>query len=100
MFENNENQNFMNHTLKKLDDCDSEIFVYNDVRKINKSVTIIKGLKDKDLSKNILRELKKNIGTDGYFKNGLIILQGNNKDYVNKYLDMNIMNNFKHKYIL
>ena len=97
MLENYENQNFMDYALKELDDCNSEIFVYNDVRKINKSVTIIKGLKDKDLSKNVLRELKKNIGTGGYFKNGLIILQGNHKDYVNKYLDMNIMNNFKNK---
>ena len=76
VLENYENQNFMDHALKELDDCNSEIFVYNDVRKINKSVTIIKGLKGKDLSKNVLRELKKNIGTGGYFKNGLIILQG------------------------
>ena len=87
----------MDYALKELDDCNSEIFVYHDVRKINKSVTIIRGLKDKDLSKNILRELKKNIGTGGYFKNGLIILQGHHKDYVNKYLDMNVIYNFKHK---
>ncbi|MGD1838902.1 MAG: stress response translation initiation inhibitor YciH [Nitrososphaeraceae archaeon] len=83
----------MDYILKELDNSKSDIFVYQDVKKINKSVTIIQGLKDKDISKNILRELKKNIGTGGYYKNGLIILQGNHKDYVNKYLvDNNILN--------
>ena len=97
MLENYENPISMDYALKELDNYNSEIFVYQDVKKINKTVTIIKGLKDKDLSKNILRELKKNIGTGGYFKNGLIILQGNHKDFVNKYLiDKNIINYVKH----
>ncbi|MGD1834834.1 MAG: stress response translation initiation inhibitor YciH [Nitrososphaeraceae archaeon] len=93
MLENYENLNSMDYILKELDSSKSDIFVYQDVKKINKSVTIIQGLKDKDISKTILRELKKNIGTGGYYKNGLIILQGNHKDYVNKYLvDNNILN--------
>ena len=39
--------------------------------------------------KIILRELKKNIGTGGTYKNGIIILQGNHQEYVNKYLMAN-----------
>jgi len=36
--------------------------------------------------KTILRELKKNIGTGGTYKNGIIILQGNHQEYVKKYI--------------
>ena len=34
----------------------------------------------------MLRELKKNLGTGGTYKNGLIILQGSHQQYVKKYL--------------
>jgi translation initiation factor 1 len=92
LFENNENINSIDYALKELDRYISEIFVYQDIKKINKSVTIIQGLKDRDLSKSILRELKKDIGTGGSYKNGLIVLQGNHQDSVKKYLvDKNII---------
>jgi translation initiation factor 1 len=93
LFENDdENLNHMDYALKELDKDISNIFIYQDVKKFNKPVTIIQGLKDKDMIKILLRELKRNIGTGGTYKNGMIILQGNHQEYVKEYLiDKNII---------
>jgi translation initiation factor 1 len=89
MFTDDENVNSIGYALKELDKSISNIFVYTDIKKFNKPITIIQGLKDKDLIRIILRELKKKIGTGGTYKNGLIILQGNHQEYVKKYLMAN-----------
>ena len=89
MFIYDENVNSIGYALKELDKSISNIFVYTDIKKFNKPITIIQGLKDKDLIRIILRELKKKIGTGGTYKNGLIILQGNHQEYVKKYLMAN-----------
>jgi translation initiation factor 1 len=89
MFTYDENVNSISCALKELDKSISNIFVYTDVKKLNKPITIIQGLKDKDLIRIILRELKKKIGTGGTYKNGLIILQGNHQEYVKKFLMAN-----------
>ena len=87
MIENeNENLNSIDNALKELDKDVQDILVYQDVKKFNKPVTIIQGLKDIDMISIMLRELKKNLGTGGTYKNGLIILQGNHQQYVKKYL--------------
>ena len=78
--------NSIDYALKELDKDISNIFVYTDIKKFNKPITIIQGLKDKVMIKIILRELKKNIGTGGTYKNGIIILQGDHHEYVKKYL--------------
>jgi translation initiation factor 1 len=89
MFTYDENVNSIEYALKELDKSILNIFVYTDVKKFNKPITIIQGLKDKDLIRMILRELKKKIGTGGTYKNGIIILQGNHQEYVKKYLMAN-----------
>jgi translation initiation factor 1 len=89
MFTYDENLNSIEYALKELDKSILNIFVYTDVKKFNKPITIIQGLKDKDLIRMILRELKKKIGTGGTYKNGIIILQGNHEEYVKKYLMAN-----------
>jgi translation initiation factor 1 len=89
MFTYDENVNSISYALKELDKSISNIFVYTDIKKFNKPITIIQGLKDKDLIRIILRELKKKIGTGGTYKNGLIILQGNHQEYVKKFLMAN-----------
>ena len=86
LFEDDENINSMNYALKELNEGTSDIFIFTDTKKYNKLVTIIQGLNDKDMVKTILRELKKNIGTGGTYKNGIIILQGNHQEYVKKYI--------------
>jgi translation initiation factor 1 len=86
MLEYDENLNSIDYALKELDKDISNILVYHDVKKFNKSVTIIQGLNDKDMIKVLLRELKKNIGTGGTYKNGIVILQGNHQEYVKEYL--------------
>ena len=89
MFTYDENVNSIEYALKERDKSILNIFVYTDVKKFNKPITIIQGLKDKDLIRMILRELKKKIGTGGTYKNGIIILQGNHQEYVKKYLMAN-----------
>ena len=89
MFTYDENVNSIGYALKELDKSISNIFIYTDIKKFNKPITIIQGLKDKDLIRIILRELKKKIGTGGTYKNGLIILQGNHHEYVKKFLIAN-----------
>lgn len=92
MLEYNENLNSIDYALKELDKDISNILVYKDVKKFNKPVTIIRGLKDKDMIKVLLRELKIKIGTGGTYKNGIIILQGNHQEYIKEYLiDKNII---------
>ena len=92
MLEYDENLNSIDYALKELDKDISNILVYKDVKKFNKPVTIIHGLKDKDMIKILLRELKIKIGTGGTYKNGIIILQGNHQEYVKEYLiDKNII---------
>jgi len=86
LFEDDENLNSMDYALKELNEGTSDIFIFTDTKKYNKLVTIIQGFNDKDMIKTILRELKKNIGTGGTYKNGIIILQGNHQEYVKKYL--------------
>ena len=86
MFIYDENVNSIDYALKELDKDISNIFVYTDIKKFNKPITIIQGLKDKVMIKIILRELKKDIGTGGTYKNGIIILQGNHQEYVKSYL--------------
>ena len=89
MFTDDENVNSIGYALKELDKSISNIFIYTDIKKFNKPITVIQGLKDKDLIRIILRELKKKIGTGGTYKNGLIILQGNHQEYVKKFLMAN-----------
>ena len=89
MFTYDENVNSISYALKELDKSISNIFVYTDIKKFNKPITIIQGLKDKDLIRIILRKLKKKIGTGGTYKKGLIILQGNHQEYVKKFLMAN-----------
>ena len=86
LFEDDENINCMDYALKELNEWTTDIFIFTDTKKYNKLVTIIQGLNDKDMIKTILRELKKNIGTGGTYKNGIIILQGNHQEYVKNYL--------------
>ena len=95
LLEDYENLNSMDYALKELDKFTSDIFIYTDAKKFNKPVTIIQGLNDKEMVKTILRDLKKNIGTGGTYKNGIIILQGNHQEYVKKYLiNKNIIKKF------
>lgn len=87
MIENdNENLNSIDNALKELDKDAQDILVYQDVKKFNKPVTVIQGLKDIGMASLILKDLKKNLGTGGTYKDGLIILQGNHQQDVKKYL--------------
>jgi translation initiation factor 1 len=82
------NTSSMNEILNELDNEKAMITISKDIRKFNRSVTIVQGLqgyKAVDI-RSITKNLKNKIGTGGTFKAGKIILQGNHKEAVIKLL--------------
>jgi translation initiation factor 1 len=65
-------------TLKK-------IHVYSEKKKFKKYMTIVEGLGGEELE-TTARELKRLLAVGGTYKNGVIELQGNNKNAVKKAL--------------
>jgi translation initiation factor 1 len=62
-----------------------KIRVYTDKKKFKKYVTIVEGLSGDELEKTA-KELKRQLAVGGTYKNGVIELQGNNKDNARKVL--------------
>ena len=73
--------------LGELDAAKSRIVVRLEVRKFRKRTTVIEGLagNKEDLSR-IARDLKKKFATGGSVKEGVIVLQGDQRDNVRDYL--------------
>jgi translation initiation factor 1 len=65
-------------TLKK-------IRIHSEKRKFRKHITFIEGLTGDEIEKTA-RELKRMLAVGGTYKNGIIELQGNNKEGVRKAL--------------
>lgn len=72
--------------LRELDAEKAQITVSTEIRRFNKPVTIVQGLKDNKDVLSITKTLKYKIGTGGTFKEGKIMLQGNHKGEVAKLL--------------
>ncbi|HZD33858.1 MAG TPA: stress response translation initiation inhibitor YciH [Nitrososphaeraceae archaeon] len=89
----------MDEILNELDAEKATITISKEIRKFNKPVTIVQGLKDYKAVdiRSITKQLKNRIGTGGTFKDGKIILQGNHKEAVIKLL---IENGFDEKTIV
>jgi translation initiation factor 1 len=82
----NGSTNSMNEILKELDKEKTRIIISKDIRRFRKVATVIKGLQDSQDLGSITKEMKTKIGTGGTCKDGQIILQGDHRDYVKKYL--------------
>lgn len=72
----------MDDLIKELEKGELHIVVSKEIRKWNKPVTVITGLKDRPDAKDITKTFKTKIGTGGTFKNGQIELQGDHRDTV------------------
>lgn len=72
----------MDELIEELEKGETHIVVSKEIRKWNKPVTVITGLKDRPDAKEITKSFKTKIGTGGTFKNGQIELQGDHRDTV------------------
>ena len=76
----------MDDILRELDAEKAQIIISTEIRRFNKPITIIQGLKDNKDVLSITKNLKSKIGTGGTYKDGKIMLQGNHKGEVAKLL--------------
>jgi translation initiation factor 1 len=76
----------MDELIKELEKGETHIVISKEIRKWNKPVTVISGLKDKGDPKEVTKKLKTKIGTGGTFKNGQIVLQGDHREVVKNLL--------------
>jgi translation initiation factor 1 len=76
----------MDEILRELDAEKAQITVSTEIRRFNKPVTIVQGLQDNKDVLSITKNLKNKIGTGGTFKESKIMLQGNHKGEVAKFL--------------
>jgi translation initiation factor 1 len=72
----------MDDLIKELEKGEVHIVISKQIRKWNKPVTVVTGLKDRSDAKDITKSFKTKIGTGGTFKNGQIELQGDHRDTV------------------
>jgi translation initiation factor 1 len=70
----------MDELIKELEKGETHVVISKEIRKWNKPVTVISGLKDRSDAKEITKSLKTKIGTGGTFKNGQIELQGDHRE--------------------
>jgi translation initiation factor 1 len=70
----------MDELIKELEKGQVHIVISKEIRKWNKPVTVISGLKDRADAKEITKSLKTKIGTGGTFKKGQVELQGDHRD--------------------
>lgn len=72
----------MDELIRELEKGQVHVVVSKEIRKWNKPVTVISGLKDRPDAKEITKSFKTKIGTGGTFKDGQIVLQGDHRDSV------------------
>jgi translation initiation factor 1 len=82
----NVSTNSMDDILKELDKEKTRIIISKDIRRFRKVATVIKGLQDRQDIDLMTKEMKTKVGTGGTCKDGQIILQGDHRDYVKKFL--------------
>src|SRR5262245_9031988 len=70
----------MDDLIKELEKGETHVVISKEIRKWNKPVTVISGLKERSDAKEITKKLKTRIGTGGTFKNGQIELQGDHRE--------------------
>jgi translation initiation factor 1 len=88
----------MDDILRELDKENISIVISKDIRRFRKIVTLVKGLQNSSQTdiQSITRELKMKAGTGGTYKDGQIILQGDQRQHVK---DLLIKRGFNEKSI-
>jgi translation initiation factor 1 len=72
--------------LHELDKEITKVVISKEFRKFKKPTTVVTGLGDRSDIATITRDLKTTLGTGGTSKKGLIILQGDHRNSVKRYL--------------
>ncbi len=82
-----EGDSLFSDVLRELDAEESRIIVRLELRRFRKKTTVVEGLSGtQDSLADVARELKKKLATGGSVKDGIIILQGDQRDSVKEML--------------
>jgi translation initiation factor 1 len=84
--DNNTNSFSIDEIVRELDRENTNLIISKEIKKFNKPTTVVRGLEERNDVQLIARELKKNLGTGGTYKNGQIILQGDHRESVKNFL--------------
>jgi translation initiation factor 1 len=84
--DNNSNSFSIDKIVRELDRENTNVIISKEIKKFNKPTTVVRGLEERNDVQLIARELKKNLGTGGTYKNGQIILQGDHRESVKNFL--------------
>ena len=84
--DNNSNSFSIDEIVRELDRENTNVIISKEIKKFNKPTTVVRGLEERNDVQLIARELKKNLGTGGTYKNGQIILQGDHRESVKNFL--------------
>ena len=84
--DNNTNSFSIDEIVRELDRENTNVIISKEIKKFNKPTTVVRGLEERNDVQLIARELKKNLGTGGTYKNGQIILQGDHRESVKNFL--------------
>lgn len=84
--DNNTNSFSIDEIVRELDRENTNVIISKEIKKFNKPTTVVLGLEERNDVQLIARELKKNLGTGGTYKNGQIILQGDHRESVKNFL--------------
>jgi translation initiation factor 1 len=82
-----EGDSLFSDVLRELDAEESRIIVRLELRRFRKKTTVVEGLSGTPAAlADVARELKKKLATGGSVKDGIIILQGDQRDNVKEIL--------------
>lgn len=84
--DNNTNSFSIDEIVRELDREKTNVIISKEIKKFNKPTTVVRGLEERNDVQLIARELKKNLGTGGTYKNGQIILQDDHRESVKNFL--------------
>lgn len=84
--DNNTNSFSIDEIVRELDRENTNVIISKEIKKFNKPTTVVRGLEERNDVQLVARELKKNLGTGGTYKNGQIILQGDHRESVKNFL--------------
>jgi len=84
--DNNTNSFSIDEIVRELDREKTNVIISKEIKRFNKPTTVVRGLEERNDVQLIARELKKNLGTGGTYKNGQIILQDDHRESVKNFL--------------
>ena len=84
--DNDTNSLSIDDIVRELDREETNIVISEEIKKFNKPTTVVRGLERRKDVQLIARELKIKLGTGGTYKAGKIMLQGDHRESVKKFL--------------